>query len=46
MDEMEIRYLPGGDSLLTVTVRDQAELHGLLARIRDMNMELVDVRRV
>jgi hypothetical protein len=32
-----------GTTELCATVRDQAELHGLLARIRDLGVELVSV---
>lgn len=33
-------------SLLLFIARDQAELYGLLARLRDMGAELVGVRRI
>ncbi len=35
-----------GDTLMSGLVMDQAALHGLLARIRDLNLTLVAVRRV
>jgi hypothetical protein len=33
----------GGDSLLTGTVVDQAALHGLLKKVRDLGLTLVSV---
>lgn len=35
-----------GDTLLSGPVADQAALHGLLARIRDLNLTLVALKRV
>jgi hypothetical protein len=35
-----------GDTLLTGLVRDQAALHGLLAKIRDLGLPLISVERV
>ena len=35
-----------GDTVLTGTVRDQAELHGVLAEIEALGLELLEVRRV
>jgi len=35
-----------GETLLTGPVRDQAALHGLLARIRDLGLPLLAVERV
>jgi hypothetical protein len=38
--------LPSGETLLTGPVMDQAALHGILSRIRDMGIPLVEVRWV
>jgi hypothetical protein len=38
--------LEDGQTLLTGQVADQAALHGLLARIRDLNLKLLAVRRL
>lgn len=35
-----------GDTFLTGTVVDQAALHGLLRRVRDLGMPLISVNRV
>jgi hypothetical protein len=40
-----IRPGPGGDSILSGPVADQAALHGVLAKIRDLNLNLVAVSR-
>ena len=34
----------GGDTILTGSVADQAALHGLLNRIRDLNLALLSVK--
>ena len=36
----------GGDTLLTGTVVDQAALHGLLRKVRDMGVPLLSVNLV
>ena len=34
------------ETVLHGPVRDQAELHGLLARVQDLGLELIEVRRL
>jgi hypothetical protein len=36
----------GSDTILTGSVPDQAALHGLLNRIRDLNLTLLSVERI
>ena len=36
----------GGETLLIGPIRDQAALHGLLVKIRDMGLSLLSVERV
>ena len=36
----------GGETILTGPVADQAAIHGLLIRIRDLNLTLLSVERV
>lgn len=43
---LELRLLPGGGTLIAGPVRDQAELHAVLSRIRDMGIILVAVKLV
>ncbi|MGE5263027.1 MAG: hypothetical protein ACM3S0_06570 [Acidobacteriota bacterium] len=43
---MEITQTDSGETLLSGPIADQAALHGLLARIRDLNLALVSVTRV
>lgn len=45
-EEMTITRLPDGETLLTGTLLDQAALHGILSRIRDLGLELIHIRRV
>lgn len=43
---MEIRAGETGQTILAGPVQDQAALHGLLARVRDLNLTLISVNRV
>jgi hypothetical protein len=43
---LQIRNLPGGEACLSGTVADQAALHGILIRIRDLGLPLLLLRRV
>ncbi len=42
-DGMQLILTQNGETLLTGAVVDQAALHGLLARIRDLNLTLISV---
>lgn len=44
-DAMTIAPQADGTTLLTGPVRDQAALHGLLARVRDLGLCLLSVNR-
>ena len=46
LDGMQITYTDKGDTLITGRLPDQAALHGLLAKIRDLGVTLLAVRRV
>ena len=43
---MEITNLENGEAVLYGTIVDQAALHGLLTRVRDLGVPLVAVRSV
>jgi len=45
LDGLAIANQEGGECLLTGLVADQAALHGLLAKIRDLNLPLISVNR-
>ena len=45
-DGMSIRPDIGGDTLLTGPLPDQAALHGLLKKVRDLGMTLVSINRI
>jgi hypothetical protein len=42
---LTIHYSPAGDTMLRGPIRDQSELHGILAKLRDLNLTLVEVSR-
>lgn len=41
-----LRHMPDGETLLTGCVADQAALHGVLMKIRDLGLPLVEVKRI
>jgi hypothetical protein len=43
---MTISSKEGGDTLLTGPVEDQAALHGLLKKVRDLGMTLISISPV
>ena len=43
-DGFDIRYEIGDETLLMGTVRDQAALHGVLTKIRDLGLPLLMVQ--
>jgi hypothetical protein len=44
-DGGEITPLPNGNTLLSCWVRDQPALHGIIARIRDLNLKILSLKR-
>jgi hypothetical protein len=40
---LTLAHAPGGTTMLTGLVRDQAELHGLLSKICELNLTLLSV---
>jgi hypothetical protein len=44
-EELCMRLDPGGETVLSGTL-DQAALHGVLVRIRDLGLKLVSVNRI
>ena len=42
---LDIRHDPSGESILSGPLPDQAALHGVLAKIRNLNLTLLSVHR-
>lgn len=45
-DGLQTTTEPGGITLIAGVVPDQAALHGLLARVRDLGLPLISVQRI
>jgi hypothetical protein len=45
-DGLQIGTEPDGHTVLTGSVADQAALHGLLEKVRDLGLPLISVRRL
>ena len=45
-DDLTIENLPDGETVLCGPVADQAALHGLLGKVRNLGLPLVSVQRV
>jgi hypothetical protein len=45
-DGLQLTSQPGGVTVLVGPVTDQAALHGLLAKVRDLGLLLLEVRRL
>ena len=44
--ELQITNEPNGEALLSGYIPDQAALHGVLAKVRDLNLQLISVTSV
>jgi uncharacterized protein YbjT (DUF2867 family) len=44
-EEMTIRHAEGGETILIGTLVDEAALHGVLIKIRDLGLPLIEVKR-
>ena len=45
-DEFTATQTASGETLLTGSIVDQSALHGLLSKIRDLNLTLISVNRI
>jgi hypothetical protein len=45
-DGLTVTHTPDGETILAGPVQDQAALHGLLNKVRDLGLPLVAVNRV
>jgi hypothetical protein len=43
--DLRMEHLESGETLLSGPLRDQAALHGILERVRDLNLTLISVTR-
>jgi hypothetical protein len=45
-DGMQVALKPDGTTVLSGRISDQAALHGLLAKVRDLGLTLISVQRL
>lgn len=45
-EEFTLRHDPNGETILIGCLADQAALHGVLMKIRDLGLELLSVERI
>jgi hypothetical protein len=45
-DDLQLSSEPGGVTVLAGEIADQAALHGLLTKIRDLGLPLLSLRRI
>jgi hypothetical protein len=45
-DGLKFSSEPGGVTVIAGPIADQAALHGLLAKVRDLNLPLLSLRRI
>jgi hypothetical protein len=45
LDGWEITPLPSGNTLLSGRVIDQPALHGIFARVRDLNLKIISLKK-
>jgi len=45
-DGLKVCHRAPGETTLTGPIRDQSELHGVLAKVRDLGLPLIAVRRL
>ena len=44
LEELDIRHDDNGQTVITGPLRDQAALHGVLSKIRDLGLTLIEVK--
>lgn len=45
-DTMNLRYETNGDMVLVGPLQDQAALHGIITKIRDLGLTLIAINRI
>ena len=43
---LTMTHTPSGETILSGPIEDQAALHGVLAKVRDLNLTLIAVNRI